>query len=122
MSILIKGMEMPKKKTGAVLIIYPDGRCAFENSEEYKAIPLPPHGRLIDADAIGIAEHEKRFVKRADRGDWVDEYIVGIVDGLHEAGRRMKCKDCEYFKILCPPLKVEQFGGKVMSRPKGSKA
>ena len=52
MSILIRGMEMPNKKNGAVLIIYPDGRCAFENGEEYKAVPVPPHGDLIDRDAL----------------------------------------------------------------------
>jgi len=48
MSVLIRGMEMPKKKNGAVLIIYPDGRCAFEDGTEYTAVPVPPHGRLID--------------------------------------------------------------------------
>lgn len=52
MSVLISGMEMPIKKNGAVLIIYPDGRCAFEDGSEYKAVPVPPHGRLIDADAL----------------------------------------------------------------------
>ena len=52
MSVLIKGMEMPKKKNGAVLIIYPDGRCAFENGKEYKAVTVPPHGRLGDLDKL----------------------------------------------------------------------
>lgn len=52
MSILIKGMEMPTKKNGAVLIIYPNGKCAFEDDNAYQAVPVPPHGRLIDADAI----------------------------------------------------------------------
>lgn len=54
MSILIKGMRMPDKKNGAVIILYPDGSVALENGKEYKAIELPPHGRLIDADALGI--------------------------------------------------------------------
>lgn len=52
MSVLVKGMEMPIKKNGAVLIIYPDGKCAFENGKTYQAVPVPPHGRLIDADAV----------------------------------------------------------------------
>lgn len=52
MSILIKGMEMPTKKHGAVLIIYPSGKCAFEDGKTYQAVPVPPHGRLIDADAL----------------------------------------------------------------------
>ena len=54
MSVLIKGMEMPTKRNGAVLIIYHDGKCAFEDGTEYKAEQLPLHGRLIDADALGI--------------------------------------------------------------------
>lgn len=58
MSILIKGIGMPKKKNGAVLIIYPDGRCVFEDGKEYKAVPVPPHGKLIDADAV-----ERNLVK-----------------------------------------------------------
>ena len=53
MSVLIKGMEMP---TSPVLFcIHPDGKV-FADLEggwrEYKAIPVPPHGRLIDADAF----------------------------------------------------------------------
>lgn len=45
-------MEMPNKKNGAVLIIYPNGDAVFEDGYHYKAIPVPPHGRLIDADAL----------------------------------------------------------------------
>ena len=52
MSVLIKGMEMPKKKNGAVIIIYPDGQAVFEDGTKYDAIEIPPHGRLIDADDI----------------------------------------------------------------------
>ena len=53
MSILIKGMEMP---TSPVLFcIHPDGKV-FADLEggwrEYQAVPVPPHGRLIDADAL----------------------------------------------------------------------
>jgi len=104
MSILIKGIEMPTN-CGMCWALddygdYPRCRITEEQRgytfpirekrmDNCPLVPLPPHGRLIDADAIGIAEHEERFVKRADRGDWMDEYIVGIVDGLHEAGRRI---------------------------------
>lgn len=52
MSILIKGMEMPVKKNGAVLIIYPEGNCVFEDGSEYKAVSVPPHGRLGDLDQL----------------------------------------------------------------------
>ena len=69
MGVYIKNMEMPNKKNGAVLIIYPDGKCAFEDGKTYQAVPVPPHGRLIDADAlekdidkyIGGEESRSRF-------------------------------------------------------------
>lgn len=53
MSVLIKGMEMP---TAPVLLcIHPDGKV-FADLEggwrEYKAVPVPPHGRLGDLDAL----------------------------------------------------------------------
>lgn len=51
-------MEMPNKKNGAVLIIYPNGDAVFEDGYHYKAIPVPPHGRCIDADAL----YRKMFV------------------------------------------------------------
>ena len=48
MGLYIKGMDMPIKKNGAVLIIYPDGKCAFEDGKTYQAASVPPHGDLID--------------------------------------------------------------------------
>ncbi len=73
--ILIKGMEMPKKKNGAVLIIYPDGRCAFENGKEYKAVPVPPHGRLIDADELidDVRRHSESYFADDFAHEWVDK-------------------------------------------------
>lgn len=52
MSILIKGMEMPKVPTR--FIIFADGRVEDEDDSAYKysALPVPQHGRLIDADAL----------------------------------------------------------------------
>lgn len=52
-SILICGMEMPT--TPVLFCIHPDGKV-FADLEgewrEYKAVPVPPHGRCIDADAL----------------------------------------------------------------------
>lgn len=57
MSILISGIEMPQEKK-ITLTIFSDGRV-YENHGEklwgrgkdcipWKAVPVPPHGRLID--------------------------------------------------------------------------
>lgn len=52
MSVLIKGMEMPKVPTR--FIIFADGRVEDEDDSAYKysAVPVPPHGRLGDLDRI----------------------------------------------------------------------
>ena len=54
MSVLIKGMKMPTAEQGVRTInIYADG--VVTNYAEVtigKAIPVPPHGRLIDADEM----------------------------------------------------------------------
>ena len=60
MSILIKGMEMPTKKAIAG-VIHADGfACSAEFSagvcteylKDCEAVPVPPHGRLGDLDAL----------------------------------------------------------------------
>lgn len=58
MSILIRGMKMPKESR-LTLQISADGAVYVVNScsitaETYTtdAVPIPPHGRLIDADAF----------------------------------------------------------------------
>lgn len=71
MSVLIKGMEMPNKKSGAVLIIYPDGKCAVEDGAILQAVELPPHGRLIDADAL-IVDLMDRGVEGLQTDDWYE--------------------------------------------------
>ncbi|MBR2548764.1 MAG: hypothetical protein IKG47_00340 [Oscillospiraceae bacterium] len=58
MSVLIEGMEMPKKGSWISLRVFPDGQCFlyswcgndFDFMEHLTASPVPPHGRLIDAD------------------------------------------------------------------------
>lgn len=90
--IYIKGVDLPKGSTELLLAVRADGEVfvgGFGYCGEAQAIPVPDHGRLGDLDALGIAELEERVAKRADRVDWMDEYIVGIVDGLHEANRRI---------------------------------
>ena len=62
MNILIKGMEMPKPGRYEAVIIVLDkstAEIAISPAEddigywkEYPLVPVPPHGRLIDADAL----------------------------------------------------------------------
>ena len=63
-------MEMP---TSPVLFcIHPDGKVFADlegNWREYKAVPVPPHGRLIDADALRKSFRES--VEECHK--WADE-------------------------------------------------
>ena len=66
MSVLICGMEMPKPKLADMATVYhayvlvsPNGHAAIVvdnedglDSTEYSLVPVTPHGRLIDADAL----------------------------------------------------------------------
>ena len=63
MSILIKGMEMPKENAICV-VIFSDGRVTSQFGVPHlgTAVPIPPHGRLIDADVLKpymLNEHYK---------------------------------------------------------------
>lgn len=67
MGIYIKGMEMPSDEIGQHkykdIRVWYDGEVeALEgywfNESSYKAIPVPPHGRLIDADALWVNINE----------------------------------------------------------------
>ena len=59
MSILIKGMEMPHQRPICIVIDaagqvrqYDLANDRYMSGELYEATSLPPHGRLIDADAL----------------------------------------------------------------------
>lgn len=83
MSVLIKGMEMPKDCKNCpflcdyfcrALMLEPDwgrsgrdGRCPL--------VPVPPHGRLIDADALidDIRRHSESYFADDFAHAWVDK-------------------------------------------------
>ena len=53
MSILITGIDMPTKGNPITVLIHPDGTAEWEAQHKMgTAVPVPPHGRLIDADAL----------------------------------------------------------------------
>lgn len=59
MSILIKGMDMPNPQSRPLwCVIHSDGTVEYDSGDygwqilKQAAVPVPPHGRLIDADAL----------------------------------------------------------------------
>lgn len=65
MSVYIEGMEMPKNGSCIQIVIDDDGKvypsvekCILKMDSIAKAVSVPPHGRLINADALGITDFE----------------------------------------------------------------
>ena len=68
MSILIKGMEMPKDGNWRSIRIYPDGTIGrpigfgdYTLVEGAKAVPVPEHGDLIDRREAIIDANERAY-------------------------------------------------------------
>ena len=79
MSILIHGVSMPKNGLARNIAIFEDGSVRYYGGARVigRAIELPPHGRLIDADKIEKKSYEiKSCVGRYSR-------VVHIVDVIN---------------------------------------
>lgn len=70
--IYIPGMKMPTGNGELRLIIRSNGQVIISHKthyEEAEAVPVPEHGRLIDADAL------VRVLKRCSEDEWNKEAI-----------------------------------------------
>lgn len=102
MSILINGMKMPKSPV--LFCIHPDGKV-FADLEggwrEYKSVPVPPHGRLIDADELET--DLKRQCKEVFRTDAVspDDYWITRNQAYNENLWKTWCESFyDYLKTM----------------------
>ena len=90
MSFLVRGMEMPED-CAMLLKIFPDGRVGVPVHltwmgtmvvNDAEAVPVPPHGRLIDADAI----IEQCHGHNSQRTMWSEiEYLIDNAPTIIEA-------------------------------------
>ena len=84
MGLFIKGVEMPTYEQGdLVLRIRWDGRVDkdYSGNTVATAVPVPPHGRLIDANALcrtlrTLSENEYTPEVFAN---WIDTYTDTII-------------------------------------------
>lgn len=67
MSILIKGMEMPKENAICV-VIFPNGEVTSQFGVPHlgTAVPVPPHGDLIDLSTVNLHDGPYEYQ------DWVE--------------------------------------------------
>ena len=69
MSVYIDGLEIPPKGKGAVVILCSSGAVYSGCQKVGTAVPVPQHGRLIDADALDSSET-----------DYLGNHLVYLVD------------------------------------------
>lgn len=97
MGVYIKGMEMPKNGSCIQIVIDDDGKvyptvekCIMKMGSIAKVVPVPPHGRLIDADAL---IEDLKYDVELDAVALDDMEIVG--------DERRKIQDDKDFKQNC---------------------
>lgn len=91
MSLLIKGMDMPKNGEMLCINIYPDGKVSrnldLACAKIAQAVELPPHGRLIDIDeTVAQLQEMSDVIGEAFPYD-SRERRLGIEKGLADARR-----------------------------------
>ena len=83
-------MEMPTGNDELRLIIHSNGQVIIDKKtywEETEAVPVPPHGRLIDADAL-IEKVIAKYLEHERKGELVfaaAEIKQDIVDLISDA-------------------------------------
>jgi hypothetical protein len=101
MGVYIEGMEIPTEEYGPMTIkVYPNGHVAEyigDIGRVWDAVPVPPHGRLIDADKLGIRDAEKQAYEAylREKGEFFTEeplleYMRGRLEGLTDACGRVR--------------------------------
>jgi hypothetical protein len=94
--VYIKGMEMPIDGFITVTITS-DGRVVgnskkengkfeyLDNEDIAKAVPVPPHGRLIDADAL-----TRRILDEHDKFEAMNQYDSGLRAGYRASTKAVR--------------------------------
>lgn len=104
MGVYIKGMEMPKNNT-VLLRIYPKDKLNElyveqldidgDTLNEYWAVELPQHGRLIDADAF-LTEQRHLYCENCARRKGMKNGKMKFVYDIGDA----PCRACGYGDVL----------------------
>ena len=90
MDLMIKGMYMPKGDEILRLEILPNGQVnriigwAISEKRDAKAIELPPHGRLIDADAF-FKRLQKQTMELWGKKSKEYQYFLDVMDMVKNA-------------------------------------
>jgi len=95
MSVLVKGIEVPKEGSWTTVRIYPDGTCAVPNWQGdctlikgAQAVPVPPHGDLIERKAAydSILNGMMMTGYQSKALDCINEFYVPTIIPASEEG------------------------------------
>ena len=80
MSILIKGMKMPTGEACVTVRIWSDGRAVgvHNTSFVWKAVPVPPHGDLIDRDELLSQYGGPIWTEKTDYAEGLRDVVADI--------------------------------------------
>ena len=94
--VYIKGMEMPKDRP-QLLWVYPNGKALTVQSDvdpwkELQAVPIPEHGRVIDADKIGLTNFE---IILCQKGNPYKNALEMLLKKIENAPTIIPAEECE---------------------------
>lgn len=95
--IYVPGMEMPTEGEWISVNIFPDGKCVVQSwcgkdficAEKLTAVPVPEHGRLIDADALYMVMTKERnriaetYGENDEYVQCLTKYAMSMVENAH---------------------------------------
>ena len=88
MGVYINGMGMPEYGETVTITICADG-LVFEEFKEpgnvFHAVPVPPHGRLIDADAL-----TSKIFEECDKFQAINQYDSGLWAGYRASAKAVR--------------------------------
>ena len=90
MSVYVKNMEMPKEgEYHMTLYVCSDGSAYIDvasfpvDEDRFEAIPVPPHGRLIDADVLAEKHTKLAYELRGANYDFHTYELRGANCNFH---------------------------------------
>lgn len=95
MSVLIKGVEMPKEGELLCIDIHPDGKVCIDMDLHCKqiatAVPVPPHGDLIDRDELSVFSWKENDVVE----DSFDSGVLFVLDCVDALPTIIEAEECD---------------------------
>ena len=95
MGVYIKGMKMPKDEPIRI-VLNPNGQLFVDHGvhfTEYEAVELPPHGRLIDRDALNKDIDKAECYNFLLGGFQYDPFVTHMSECINDAPTIIEAED-----------------------------